>query len=133
VAGAAEAPLTGGSVAELEAKLEALKREERGNLEQMETARKEKVKGLEQKEAQLRELGLPEEELQAVVYDEATCDRLEEELQRLERLLEVRREEASDAKALAAGAKAILQHALERVKELTGAEPLEPGEIRGNF
>src|SRR5690606_14188386 len=50
VAGAAEAPLTGGSVAELEAKLEALKREYRGNLEQLETARKEKVKELEQKE-----------------------------------------------------------------------------------
>ena len=130
---AAEAPLVEGSVAELEDRLEALKSEYRGNLEQLEKARQKEVKELERKSKELEKLGLPEEELRTVVYDEARADWLEGELNRLEKLLAVQREKASDARAAVAGAKSAMDHTLAEVKRLNGAEPLEPGEIKGDF
>lgn len=127
------APVAEGSVRELEAKLEELKKEHRSTLEQLEAARDQTIRELERKGKEFKKMGLSEEECQKTVYDEGKMDLLQKEVEGLEKLLTCRWQEMSEAKAAVAGAKSSMDHALAEVQKLNGLGPLEPGEIKGDF
>ena len=130
---APEADTVEGSIAELKARLKALKEQYSGEIRLLEARKKELIEDCGKKRQELGKLGLQEEEYAGLVYDELVAERVNREIDSLEKLLKEKQEERVAAASGEGAARKALDNALDEVKRLGPGTPLPPGEIKGDF
>jgi len=130
---APEAELVVGNLADLEARLLALKATYSGEIELLEKRQSELHQECAKKENEIAKLGLTEEDYTGVAYDERRLERIHSEITALEELGKVRQKERLTTAKNESAAKMACSIAVEEVKKLGADAPLSPEEIKGNF
>lgn len=130
---APEAEIIEGNTAELAERLKALKEKFSTGIGLLESRKADLSADLTDRQRDLAQLGLQEEEYAAAVYSEAAVSAIRKEITRLEGLLKKRRQEEKTAVKEEGAAENAFNNALTEVKKLGVEAPLPPEDIKGDF
>ncbi len=130
---APEAEIIEGNTAELEERLQALKEKFSTEIGLLERRKADLSADLANKQKDLDQFGLQEEEYASVVYSESAASKISEEITCLEGLLKKRQQEEKKAAKDEGAAESAFKNALREVKRLGVEVPLPPEEIKGDF